>query len=72
MREYAKNGKSDKYESLKKEFKKKFEKASQDFLRKNVDSLKESAPGQAYNILRKMGAMPGECEDGSTFQLTCF
>ena len=72
MREYAKNGKSDRYESLKQEFKKKFEKASQDFLRKNVDSLKESAPGQAYSILRKMGAMPGECEDGSTFELPAF
>ena len=69
MREYRERGKSLKYERLKTEFKEKLEKAAQNFLRKNVDSLKESNPGQAYNILKKMGAQPGECEEQSSFTL---
>jgi hypothetical protein len=69
MREYREKGKSVKYERLKAEFDQKLEKAATKFLRKNVDSLKESNPGQAYNILKKMGAQPGECDDGSNFTL---
>ena len=34
MREYTKNGKSDKYMRLKQEFEERFKKASQDFLQK--------------------------------------
>ena len=64
MREYRKNLKSAKYTRLKEEYEDKFEKAAEAFLRKNVDSLKESNPGKAYNVLKKMGAQPGECEDG--------
>ena len=69
MREYRSKGKSEKYLRLKNEYDDKFEKASKSFLRKNVDSLKETNPGQAYSILKKMGAMPGECEDSSSFTL---
>ena len=69
MREYRKKGKSEKYVELKQEYDEKYEKASENFLRKNVDSLKESNPGRAYSILKKMGAMPGECEDTSSFTL---
>ena len=69
MREYREKGKSAKYERLKSEFTKKLEKAASTFLRKNVDSLKKSNPGQAYTILKKMGAQPGECEDMSSFTL---
>ena len=69
MNEYRKRGKSAKYERLKAEFTEKLDKAAKKFLRKNVDSLKDSNPGQAYNILKKMGAQPGECEDQSNFTL---
>ena len=37
-------------------------------LTKNVDSLKTTDPGRAYNILKKMGAQPGEYDD-CTFTL---
>ena len=72
MREYVKRGQTEKYLSLKKDFKEKFDKASENFLRKNVDSLKEMNPGQAYNVLKKMGAMPGECDDSSSFNLPSY
>ena len=51
------------------EYTKKIEKASCEFLRKNVESLKDTNPGKAYSILKKMGAMPGECENSSNFTL---
>ena len=35
---------------------------------KNVETIKQSNPGQAYNILKKLGARPGEW-DGGSFQL---
>ena len=69
MREYKSKGKTPKYFSLRNEFDEKYEKASEKFLRKNVDSLKTSNPGQAYNVLKKMGALPGECDEGSSFTL---
>ena len=34
-----------------------------------MDALKNTNPGQAYNILKRMGAMPGDCIDGNTFSL---
>ena len=34
-----------------------------------MDSLKDCSPGQAYNILKKMGAQPGEFDDQSNFDL---
>ena len=51
MREYRLNGKSLKYLELAQEFKDKLRKSSEKFLRKNVDSLKDSNPGMAYKIL---------------------
>ena len=69
MREYRSKGKSKKYLKLQQEYDEKFLKAAKNFMRKNIDSLKETNPGQAYSILKKMGAMPGECEGGSTFML---
>ena len=69
MNEYKKHLKSPKYYKLKNEFEAKFEKAAESFLRKNVDTLKQVNPGQAYNVLKKMGALPGECEEGSSFTL---
>ena len=69
MREYRLKGKSLKYLQLAQEFKEKLRKSSENFLRKNVDSLKETNPGMAYNILKKMGAQPGEFDQDSTFKL---
>ena len=69
MREYEVNGKSNKYIRLKKEFEEKFKKAGQTFLRKNIDHLKETNLGQAYNIIKRMGAQPGEFDEKSTFTL---
>ena len=69
MREYRKKGRSAKYESLKSEFAEKLKKAASNFLKKNIESLKNSNPGQAYNILKKMGAQPGECDNMNTFTL---
>ena len=67
--EYRKRGTSANYERLKAEFADKLEKAVENFLRKNVDGLKESNSGEACNILKKMGAQSGECEDQSMFTL---
>ena len=70
MREYIKHGKSLKYHTLAKEFKTKYLKAAQNYLRKNVDNLKEADPGKAYNILKKMGAKPGDdFDEMSSFTL---
>ena len=51
------------------EFEEKLLKASRDYIRKNIDSLKDSNPSKAYSILKKMGAQPGECEESNTFTL---
>ena len=69
MREYQVNGKSPKYHRLKSEFDKKFKKAGEAFLRKNIDSLKETNLGQAYTILKRMGAQPGDYNENSIFTL---
>ena len=63
MREYRKKGKSDMYLRLFEEFEIKFEKAAAEFIRKNVDRLKGTNPGQTYNVLKKMGGKPeDECD----------
>ena len=36
-------------------------------MRKHTDELTEANPGQAYRILKKMGAQPWDCTDSSTF-----
>ena len=69
-REYRKHGKSDKYLKLLKFFDKKYLAAARDHLDKNVKSLKEENPGQAYAVLKKMGAQPGDCLNEGTFRLT--
>ena len=69
MREYKKNLKSEKYDKLKNEFETKYKKAAGDYLKKNINTLKEVNPGQIYNILKKMGAKPGDCEESNTFIL---
>ena len=69
MREYRLKGKSARYERLKTEFEHIIKKAGHKFLRKNIDSLKETNPSQAYNILKKMGAQPGDIDEINTFTL---
>ena len=34
-----------------------------------MDELMEARPGQAYSILKRMGAQPGDCIDSNTFTL---
>ena len=65
-REYRKWGKSQKYINLTKQFECKLLKSSSQFVRKNVDSIMQAKPGQAYKALKRMGAQPGDNpEDGS-------
>jgi 5'-deoxynucleotidase YfbR-like HD superfamily hydrolase len=68
-REYNKRGKSAKYRKLFKKFEEKFKIEAEKYLRKNMDALMENKPGQAYSILKKMGAQPGDCIDNNTFTL---
>ena len=46
-----------------KQFKEKYEAEAEKYLPKNMTELMESKPGQAYNVLKKMGAQPGDCID---------
>ena len=69
MREYRKHFKSAKYLRLKEEFEEKYKNCAEKYLRKNVDSLKETNPGQAYNIRKKLGAKPGEWDQSNSFTL---
>ena len=62
MREYSSHGKSVKYFQLKKEFDKKYLKASKAYLERNVEELKNSNPGKAYRVFKRMSARPGESE----------
>ena len=68
-REYQKRGKTKKYKELAAIFKEKYNQEASKFLRNKMDELRESKPGQAYNILKKMGAQPGDCIDANTFTL---
>ena len=58
-----------KYKELAKKFKNKYNIEASKYLRKNMDELMESRPGQAYSILKKMGSQPGDCIDSNTFIL---
>ena len=70
-REYQKHGKSQKYFDLKKQFENKYKKAAKVYLDKSLNMLHESKPGQAFRILKKLGAHPGDCTDNSgSFTLT--
>ena len=69
-REYMKHGRSEKYLKLKDNFDLKYQKAASNHLEKNVMSLTESDPGEAYSTLTKMGTQPGDCQDDGSFTLT--
>ena len=52
-----------------KEFDEKYKIAANKYMEKNVVELKDTNPGQAYTILKNMGAQPGDCTDSNTFAL---
>ena len=68
-REYRINGKSQKYLNLKENFSNKLKKSASAFLDKTSQSLRESDPGKAYSILKRMGAQPGDYEEDGSFVL---
>ena len=68
-REYKKHGKSEKWVKLQSKFAIKLKKAAADHLDKNCHSLKESDPGKAYSILKRMGAQPGDMLSDGSFSL---
>ena len=57
---------------MKKEFDKKFKHEAQKYLERNLEGLRESNPGQAFKVLKRLGAKPGDCTDLSTFSLPVF
>ena len=68
-REYIRKGKSQKYKDLLNEFNTKYKAAALRYLNKNTEALKQTNPGQAYRILKRLGAQPGDCTDSNTFSL---
>ena len=68
-REYRKWGKSPKYKRLTEKFDEKLCQAGAKFLEKNVESIMQAKPGQAYKVLKRMGAQPGDNPDDGSFSL---
>ena len=54
---------------LAKEFEEKFEIEAEKYMNKNVEALKDCNPGQAYRVLKRLGAQPGDCMDSNSFSL---
>ena len=54
---------------MKKEFDEKYKQEAQKYLAKNLEGLREANPGQIFNVLKKLGAKPGDCADLGTFTL---
>ena len=50
-------------------FEAKYKAEAEKFLTTNLEALTDSKPGQAFNILKKMGSQPGDCIDSNTFSL---
>ena len=69
QREYVKKGKTEKYNKLKTKFDIKYKMAAEKYMKSKVKDLKETQPGKAYNILKTMGAQPGDCAEDQTFTL---
>ena len=68
-REYRRHGRSPSYLQTKSLYERKMKGAAQDFLDKSVRALKESAPGKAYRILKRLGAQPGDKLDTGIFEI---
>ena len=69
QREYVKNGKTKKYDDLLTKFESKFCAAAKKYMTRKIEDLKEAKPGQAYKVLKDLGAQPGDCTDSKTFTL---
>ena len=69
MREWQKNGKTEKYRKLAKVFESKYKKTAENFMNKKVEALKITEPGKAFKILKTMGAKPGDSVDDLSFTL---
>ena len=69
QREFRKHGKSKKYLILSQTFDSKLLKSSKHFVKKNVDSIMSAKPGQAYKVLKRMGAQPGDNPEDCSFTL---
>ena len=69
MREYNKRGKTEKYKNLSSKFAVKLKIESEKCLTKNLEALRDSKPGRAFSVLKKMGSQPGDCIDNNTFSL---
>ena len=69
-REYCKNGRSEKYLEIRKEYDNKMRKATAKYLKKNVSLLKHENPRRAYKILKNMGAPPAENHENGAFSLS--
>ena len=67
-KEWKKHGKSEKYQRIRSDFDIKYKKAASEFLKKCVSDMKTENPGKAAATLKRMGAMPGDCQEG-TFTL---
>ena len=68
-REYSKHGKSQKYLYLKQIFDRKLQDATKRYLDRNVRTLLETEPGKAYNVMKRLGAQPGDDVDAGSFQI---
>ena len=54
---------------LKRDFEGKYKKAASEHLKKCVSDLKAAQPGKAAATLKRLGAQPGDCAEGSAFTL---
>ena len=68
-REYQKRGKTEKFLQLKKQFDFKYKEAAEKYLNKHMEELRVAKPGQAFSVLKRLGAQPGESTDSNTFSL---
>ena len=64
-----KKWKTEKYKNISKQFDVKYHVAAKKYMRKKIEALKVAKPGQAYAVLKSMGARPGDSTDDQTFTL---
>ena len=69
MRVYRKEGKSDNYQILLTNYERKFQKASKDYIQRNVSDLKSVNPARAAKILKRLGSAPGDCSGKGGFSV---
>ena len=67
MRIYCQEGKSSTYVTMLNSYDQQFEKASKEYIRKNVSDLKSVNPARAASILKRLGGAPGDCADKGDF-----